>query len=122
MNLATKAALLSALLFPGWGQIYLKKYKRGLAIILPVAAGTLSIVWAAVQVALAVLKTTPFKKGSVHFSDIVILAVNSVKVLDLFYLKLIMIFMILLSIFSIIDAYLLGKKEIQSTVAPKESI
>jgi hypothetical protein len=75
-----------------------------------------------VQVALAVLKATPFKKGSAHFSDIVILSVNSIKALDLFYLKLIIIFMILLWIFSIVDAYFLGKKQIQNTVAPKESI
>ncbi|MGA2525107.1 MAG: hypothetical protein ABSF79_00605 [Smithellaceae bacterium] len=114
--------MLSALLFPGWGQLYLKKYKRGLAIILPVAAGTIYIVWAVVQVALAVLKATPFKKGSVHFSDVVILSINSVKALDLFYLMLIIIFIILLWIFSTVDAYFLGKKEIQSTVAPKESI
>jgi hypothetical protein len=103
--------LLSALLFPGWGQLYLKRYKRGLAIILPVAVGTLFIVWAVVQVALAALKAAPFKKGTVHFGDIVILAVNSVKALDLFYLMLIIIFMILLWIFSTVDAYFLGKKE-----------
>lgn len=30
MNRATKAALLSALLFPGLGQMYLKRYVRGL--------------------------------------------------------------------------------------------
>jgi hypothetical protein len=101
------------LLFPGWGQFYLKKYKRGLAFLLPVTAGTLCIVWAVVQVALAVLRAAPFKKGSVHFSDIVILAVNSVKALDLFYLMLIIIFMILLWIFSTVDAYFLGKKQIQ---------
>ena len=99
------------MLFPGWGQLYLKKYKRGLAFLLPVAAGTLAIVWAVVQVALAVLRATPFKKGSVQFSDIVILAVNSVKALDLFYLMLILIFIILLWIFSTMDAYFLGKKE-----------
>ncbi len=113
---------MSALLFPGWGQFYLKKYKRGLAFLLPVAAGTLAIVWAVVQVALAVLKATPFKKGSVHFSDIVILTVNSVKALNLFYLMLIIIFMILLWVYSTVDAYFLGKKQIQGTVAPKESI
>jgi hypothetical protein len=114
--------LLSALLFPGWGQLYLKRYKRGLAIILPVAVGVILITWAVVQVALAALKAAPFKKGTVHFGDIVILAVNSVKALNLFYLILIIIFMILLWIFSTVDAYFLGKKEIQSTVAPKESI
>ncbi len=104
---------MSALLFPGWGQLYLKKYKRGLAFLLPVAAGTLAIVWAVVQVALAVLKATPFRKGTVHLSDVFILSINSVKALDFFYLMLIMIFMILLWIFSIVDAYFLGKKEIQ---------
>jgi len=67
------------------------------------------------------LKAAPLKKGSVHFNDIVILTVNSVKAMDLFYLMLILIFMTLLWIFSIVDAYLLGKKQIQSTVAPKES-
>lgn len=102
---------MSALLFPGGGQFYLKKYKRGIAIILPVLAGTLAIVWAVVQVALAVLRTAPFKKGSVHFSDIVILAANSVKSLNLFYLMLIIIVMILLWIYSTVDAYFLGKKE-----------
>ena len=122
MNLATKAALLSALLFPGWGQIYLKKYKRGLAFIVPVFFCILFLVWAVVQVAIRVLKATPVKKGTVNFNAVVNLAVNSIKELDLFYLLLILIFMILLSIFSIIDAYFLGKKQIQNTAAPKESI
>jgi TM2 domain-containing membrane protein YozV len=102
---------LSALLFPGWGQFYLKRYKRGLVFLLPVAAGTIAIVWAVVKVAHAVLKAAPFKKGSVHFSDIVTLAINSVKALDFFYLMLILIFIILLWIYSTVDAYFLGKKE-----------
>jgi TM2 domain-containing membrane protein YozV len=102
---------LSALLFPGWGQLYLKKYKRGLAFLLPVVAGTITIVWAVVQVAHTVLKAAPFKKGAVHFSDIVTLAVNSVKAVNLLYLMLILIFMILLWIYSTVDAYFLGKKE-----------
>lgn len=80
---------------------------------MPVVAGTLYIVWAVVKVALTVLKAAPFKKGSVHFSDIVILAVNSVKALDLFYLMLILIFMILLWVYSTVDAYFLGKKQMQ---------
>ena len=50
MNPAIKAALFSALLFPGWGQIYLKKYKKGILIIIPITAGVLSILWAIVQV------------------------------------------------------------------------
>ncbi|MGD0021658.1 MAG: hypothetical protein ABSC54_05085 [Smithellaceae bacterium] len=111
INPATKATLLNALLFPGWGQLYLKRYKRGLAFLLPVAAGTLSIVWAVVQVARAILKAAPFKKGAVHFNDIVTLAINSVKALNLLYM-LIIIIMIFLWIYSTVDAYFLGKKEI----------
>lgn len=103
---------MSALLFPGWGQLYLKKYRRGLAFLLPVVAGTIAIVCAVVQVAHAVLKAAPFKKGAVHFSDIVTLAVNSVKGMNLFYLLLILIFIILLWIYSTVYAYFLGKKEI----------
>ena len=78
---------------------------------LPVVAGTIAIVWAVVQVAHTVLKVAPFKTGAVHFSDIVTLAVNSVKAVNLLYLMLILIFMILLWIYSTVDAYFLGKKE-----------
>jgi len=40
------------------------------------------------------------------------LAINAIKALDLSYLFLILLSMILLWIFSIIDAYMVGKKEI----------
>lgn len=122
MNPAIKAALFSALLFPGWGQIYLKKYKRGIMIILPVAAGMLSITWAIVQVAITVLKAAPLKKGTVDFSAVVNLTINSIKALDFYYLLFIFLLIFFFWVYSIIDAYLLGKKEIQSIVAPKESI
>ncbi|GAB6267344.1 MAG: hypothetical protein STSR0002_00840 [Smithella sp.] len=49
MNKAIKAALFNALLFPGWGQIYLKQYKKSILIISAVMAGTLSILWSVIQ-------------------------------------------------------------------------
>jgi TM2 domain-containing membrane protein YozV len=111
METATKAALFSALLFPGWGQIYLKRYKRGIAIILPVLAGMLSICWGVVQVAISILKAAPFKKGTVAMSAVVKLSLDSVKALDSIYFSLILLFIVLLWIFSIVDAYHLGKKQ-----------
>jgi hypothetical protein len=39
MNLAIKGALYNALIFPGWGQIYLKNYKKGIFIIIAIVAG-----------------------------------------------------------------------------------
>ena len=121
MNLAVRAALFNALLFPGWGQIYLKKYKRGIMIITGVAAGILSIVWSIIQSTINILKIAPLKKGTVTFSAVIQLTIDSIKALNMSYLFLILFSMILLWIFSIIDAYLIGKKEIKSTVAPDES-
>jgi TM2 domain-containing membrane protein YozV len=112
MNIATKAALFNALLFPGWGQIYLKKYKKGILIIIAIIAGVSSILWSVVQTTKNILKIAPFKKGTVTFSAVVQLAMDSIKALNLSYLFLILLSMILLWIFSIIDAYISGKKEI----------
>ncbi|MGP8152689.1 MAG: DUF5683 domain-containing protein [Smithella sp.] len=116
MNLATKAALFNALLFPGWGQIYLKSYKRGLSIIIAVVAGTLSILLSVVQTTIAFLKISPFKKNAVTFDTIVKMAIYSIKKLNFSYFILILFLIILIWILSIIDAYMIGKK--QQSVSP----
>jgi hypothetical protein len=121
MNLATKAALCNTLLFPGWGQIYLNKYKKGISIIIATIAGVLSIIWSVIQTTINILKIAPFKKGTVTFIAVVQLAINAIKALNLSYLFLILLSMILLWIFSIIDAYMLGKKEMARTSVSKES-
>jgi TM2 domain-containing membrane protein YozV len=121
MNIATKAVLYNALLFPGWGQLYLKKYKTGILIIFAIIAGVLSILWSIIQTTIAILKIAPLKKGTVTFFAVVKLSIDAIKALNLFYLYLILFFMILLWIFSIIDAYISGKKEMVSTGAPEES-
>jgi hypothetical protein len=121
MNLATKAALFNTLLFPGWGQIYLNKYKKGISIIIATIAGVLSIIWSVIQTTINILKIAPFKKGTVTFIAVVQLAINAIKALNLSYLFLILLSMIMLWIFSIIDAYMLGKKEMARTSVSKES-
>jgi hypothetical protein len=110
MRTEIKAALFSALLFPGWGQIYLKKYNRGIAIILPILAGMVSMCWDVVQVAIDILKASPLKKGTVDLPAVVKLSLNSVKTLDSVYFSLTFLFIVLLWIFSIVDTYLLAKK------------
>ena len=121
MTLATKAALYNALLFPGWGQIYLRNYKKGVLIIIASLAGVASILFSVVQTTIAILKIAPFKKGTVTFSAVVRLAIDAIKALNLFYLYLILFFMFLFWIFSIIDAYMVGKKEMARTSVPEES-
>jgi hypothetical protein len=124
MNSATKAALFTALLFPGWGQIYLKKYKKGISIIIAIIAGVVSILLSVIQTTITILKGAPFKKSAITFISVVKLAIDSIKALDRYYLFLILLSMILLWIFSIIDAYQIGKKEMakSSTSADQQSV
>jgi hypothetical protein len=122
MNLATRAALYNALLFPGWGEIYLKRYKKGILILTGVTAGIISIVWSIGQTTINILKIAPFKKGTVTFVAVVQLAVDAIKALNIIYLFWVLFFMMLLWIFSIIDAYLLGKEEMAKSSATSESI
>ncbi len=119
MNLATKAALYNALLFPGWGHLYLKEYKRGIIFILPVGAGMLSICWAIIQVAIRITKANPFKKGTIDITTVFRISIDSVKALyeqgvaTPCSILLIPLLIILLWILSVIDAYGLGKKQMR---------
>jgi len=111
MNLSTRAALLNALLFPGWGHLYLKKYWRGIFIIIGVLVGLLSIVWSMTQVTLEILKTTPVPKGAVNPAIIMDLTMKTLQSANYSQIRPVTFLIIVLWILSIIDAYQLGKKE-----------
>lgn len=110
MNPAKKAALYSALLFPGCGQLYLKHYKRGIVFILSVLAGTFSLAWMIISAGAAIIKASPFKKGAVHINDVVVVTIKSFQKIDLPFFLLMTALILLLWILSVIDAYQLGKK------------
>jgi len=110
MDEAKKAALLSALLFPGWGQIYLKHYKRGLIFLISVLIGTISLAIAVILSGMAVIKTAPFQKGTVQFADVIRVCMKSFDTIDLKFFLLMILLLVLLWILSVIDAYQLGKK------------
>ena len=57
MKKSTKAALLSMLVFPGVGHLYLKKYVFGLLLSIGAATATYFIVSSAVQTALEVVES-----------------------------------------------------------------
>jgi hypothetical protein len=110
MNSVKKAVLLNALLFPGCGEIYLKKYKTGILIIIATVVGILSILWSVAQSTINILKIAPFKKGTLSFVAVFQLAIDAIKSMNFFYLFLVLFFMFLLWLLSIIDVYLWGKK------------
>ncbi len=122
MNLTTRAILFNALLLPGWGELYLKQYKRGFLIIFGILAGMLSLVWSIIQSTLDILKIAPFEKGTITFVSMIKLTINAIKGLDLFYTLLIIFFMVVIWIVSIIDVYLLGKKELAKNNCPNKLI
>ena len=61
MKKSYKAALMSAFLFPGTGQLYLKRYWQGLIIIGISIVGVAYIVWQATIQALSIMDSTMLK-------------------------------------------------------------
>ncbi len=112
MDNASKAALLSALVFPGAGQIYLKKIKRGIALLIPVGVCLFAICFGIIKASFALIKKMPVEKGNATFAVVLKLFSDAVQELNFLYLALPALLIIAFWIFSIIDAYLLGKKQL----------
>ncbi|MEE9912604.1 MAG: hypothetical protein K4571_12875 [Deltaproteobacteria bacterium] len=123
MNQATKAAMYSALLIPGWGQFYLKRYKRGLVFLLPVLAGTLILTWMVVRAGANMIKAAPFKKGTIQLSHVMEVVLKTFRTIDLFYFLLMLLLIAVIWILSIVDAYQLGNQitTVPTTGADQES-
>ncbi|MGO9139258.1 MAG: hypothetical protein ACLP9S_12800 [Syntrophales bacterium] len=111
MKSAVKAALLSGFVLPGLGQIYLKRYKRGLAILIPVLLALGVIIGTVVTSALESLKAIESKGGMADMETVSNLArVDSVH--SGMSIKVILLFVIGCWLFSVIDAYKIGKKSL----------
>jgi hypothetical protein len=108
MNRAAKAALLSALLFPGLGQMYLKRYVRGLIpMVLTLAGLGLWVVDATVR-ALRELDRMQIQGGLIDPKAVAGLAAAS-SASGEWYSPLILPMIVVCWLFSVIDAYRLGK-------------
>jgi len=112
MKISYKAALLSAFVFPGVGQLYLKKYWRGLALVLFVFAGLVYIIRVAAASALSVLDDAVVKlqKGATDLHEISGVVGSKMSFTDPYY-DAVLYFVICLWIFAIIDAYIIGKQK-----------
>jgi len=109
MTKYTKAALLSGLVFPGLGQIYLKQYLRGFAIILIMVSSLSSII---VMVTISALKTIGNlqNQGSADIAIASSLITSASTDYALFY-NISLMLIVCCWIFSIVDAYRIGKRE-----------
>ena len=111
MKVSYKAALLSTFVFPGVGQLYLKRYFRGLVIMLLFCTGLGYMIWSATVSALNHLDDMMVKvPGSTtnmqELSDIV----GSKMLTTDPYHDAVFYVIVCLWIFAIIDAYRIGKQ------------
>ncbi|MEA3486985.1 MAG: hypothetical protein U9R20_04940 [Thermodesulfobacteriota bacterium] len=114
MKISTKAALLSGLIFPGTGQIHLKRFLRGITIMVLTFSGIGVIVWMATVRALAMLEEIQNQLNQVDMATISNVAMASAADHTLIYYKQILLFIVCCWLFSIIDAYKIGEKKERS--------
>ncbi len=110
MTQSIKGALLSGLVFPGLGQVVLKYYKRGIALIITVSIGLVVISVTAIQKALAILEKVELEGGAIDMSTITKAASQASDTSSSFIMDLIGLLLVCCWVFGIIDAYRIGKK------------
>jgi len=110
MSKAIKATLLSALVFPGVGQMYLKRYVRGLIPMVLTLTGMGMLIAQATIGALQELEKIQIQGGLVDLNAVANRAAASSASGD-WYSPLIMPLIVVCWLFSVIDAYMLGKQK-----------
>jgi TM2 domain-containing membrane protein YozV len=110
MKPAVKAALLSGIVFPGLGQIYLKRYLRGLLTMVPVFLGITIIVGIAAVGAMETLNRIAIEGGTLDMNTVVNLAATH-SLYDAAYSKVLLLFILCCWVFSVIDGYRIGKRK-----------
>ncbi len=111
MNNSLKGAFLSGLIFPGLGQVVLKHYKRGAAIMLTVFVSLSVVVVKAVQHALAILEKIELEGGTINMSTISNAATQASTTSGNLTFNLVLLLVILCWVIGTVDAYRIGKKK-----------
>ena len=112
MKISYKAALLSAFVFPGVGQFYLKRHWRGLFIMLFVFTGLGYMIWSATVAALSVLDDTMvnLQVGATNLQELSNIVRSKMSTTDPYH-DAVFYLIVCFWIFAIIDAYIIGKEK-----------
>jgi uncharacterized membrane protein len=105
-----KGALFSGLIFPGLGQIVLKRYRRGAIIVTAVLVAMAVFVVKAVAISLMIVEEIQSESGTVDMSDISAAATQAAASSTYTALNLLLVFVILCWVSGTIDAYRIGRK------------
>jgi hypothetical protein len=111
MNNSLKGALLSGLVFPGLGQIILKHYQRGIALMVTVLVCLLVIVVKAIQQAFIILEKIELEGGPIDISTISNAANQASTTSDNFIFNFVTALITICWILGVVDAYRIGKKK-----------
>jgi acid phosphatase family membrane protein YuiD len=111
MKNSMKGALLSGLVFPGLGQIALKRYWRGFALILMVMAGLYIMIVTAVQQAYIILDSIEAEGGMPDSDTISQAAVQAAAASDSPMITAVSVLLLVCWIVGIIDAWRIGKQK-----------
>ncbi len=111
MKNSLKGALLSGLVFPGLGQLVLKRYRRGFALMLTVMAGLFVMIVTAVQQAYAILDRIETEGGSPDMDTITQAAAQAATAASSPVSTAVSLLIFVCWIVGIIDAYRIGKKK-----------
>ncbi len=111
MNYATKGALLSGAVFPGLGQVVLKHYVRGIALMLAVSASLIVLVKKALEQALAILEKIQWEGGSIDITTITNAATRASTNSDSHTFNLLLFLIVSCWVVGTVDAYRIGRKK-----------
>ena len=111
MNRSLKGALLSGLVFPGLGQLVLKHYKRGIALMLTAFVSLLIMVVKVGQQAFSLLEKIESEGDEMNPSTILNTTSGASTTSDSLTYYIVLFLLIFCWIVGVVDAYRIGKKE-----------
>ena len=111
MNRSVKGAFLSGAVFPGLGQVVLKHYVRGIALMLAVSASLVVLVKRAVEQALAILERIQWEGGTIDMITISNAATQASTSSDSHTFNFLLFLIVFCWLIGIVDAYRIGKKK-----------
>jgi hypothetical protein len=110
MTNALKGALLSGLVLPGLGQMLLRRYTRGLVIVFVVLGGLGVMVLKASQMAYSIIEKMELESRGMDMQAITDAATQAAAASDNRTFNYCLVLIIVTWLFSIVDAYIIGKK------------
>ena len=111
MNNSLKGVLLSGLVFPGLGQIILKHYQRGIALMVAVLVSLLIIIVKVLQQAFIILEKIDLESGPVDINTISNAGNQASNTSDNFIFNFVTALITICWILGVVDAYRIGKKK-----------